>query len=70
MYYVIYQTVSGQFRRDFSGILQALRFAKQLEKATGINTCLAYVFRYGKNVSVYQRQTAQPAAPQTQLAWN
>ena len=70
MYYVIYQTVSGQFRRDFSGILQALRFAKQLEKATGINTCLAYVFRHGRNVSVYQRKAAQPAAPQTQLAWN
>lgn len=70
MYYVIYQTVSGQFRRDFSGILQALRFAKQLEKATGINTCLAYVFRHGRNVSVYQRPAAQPTAPQTQLAWN
>lgn len=70
MYYVIYQTVSGQFRRDFSGILQALRFAKQLEKATGINTCLAYVLRCGRNISCYQRQTTRPEAPQTQLAWN
>lgn len=70
MYYVIYQTVSGQFRRDFSGILQALRFAKQLEKAEGINTCLAYVLRYGRNVSCYQRPTEQIVAPQTQLAWN
>lgn len=70
MYYVIYQTVSGQFRRDFPGFLAAFRFAHQLERATGINTCLAYVFRHGKNVSVYQRQAARPAAPQTQLAWN
>lgn len=70
MCYVIYQTVSGRFQRDFSGIFQALRFAKQLEKATGINTCLAYVFRHGKNVSVYRRQPAPVSAPQTQLAWN
>lgn len=70
MCYVIYQTVSGRFQRDFSGIFQALRFAKQLEKATGINTCLAYVFRHGKNVSVYKHHAIQPAAPQTQLAWN
>lgn len=70
MYYVIYQTVSGRFRRDFHGFLAAFRFAHQLERATGINACLAYVFRHGKNVSVYRRQSARPAAPQTQLAWN
>jgi len=70
MYYVIYQTVSGQFRRDFSGFLSAFRFAHQLEQTTGINACLAYVFRHGKTASVYRRQVARPAAPQTQLAWN
>lgn len=70
MYYVIYDTVSGRFRRDFPGFLSAFRFARQLEQTTGINTCLAYVFRHGKSVSVYRRQAAQPAAPQTQLAWN
>lgn len=70
MYYVIYQTVSGQFQRDFSGFLSAFRFVRNLEQTTGINTCLAYVFRHGKNVSVYQRQAIQPAAPQTQLSWN
>lgn len=70
MYYVIYDTVSGRFRRDFPGILQALRFTKQLEKAEGINTCLAYVLRYGRNVSCYQHQATRPATPQTQLAWN
>lgn len=70
MYYVIYDTVSGQFRRDFPGFLSAFRFARQLEQTTGINACLAYVFRHGKNVSVYQRQAARPAAPQTRLAWN
>lgn len=70
MYYVIYNTVSGRFRRDFPGFLAAFRFAHQLEQTAGINACLAYVFRHGKNVSVYQRQTAQPATPQTHLAWN
>lgn len=70
MYYVIYDTVSGRFRCDFPGFLAAFRFARQLEQTTGINTCLAYVFRHGKNVSVYRRQAARPAAPQTQLAWN
>lgn len=70
MYYVIFDTVSGRFRRDFPGFLAAFRFARQLEQASGINTCLAYVLRYGRNVSCYQRPTAQPAAPQTRLAWN
>ena len=70
MYYVIYDTVSGRFRRYCPGFLSAFRFARQLEQTTGINACLAYVFRHGKNVSVYQRQAARPAAPQTQLAWN
>ena len=70
MYYVIYDTVSGRFRRDFPGFLSAFRFARQLEQTTGINTCLAYVFRHGKSVSVFRRQAAQSAAPQTQLAWN
>lgn len=70
MYYVIYDTVSGRFRRDFPGFLAAFRFAHQLEQTTGINACLAYVFRHGKNVSVYQRPAGQIAAPQTQLAWN
>lgn len=70
MYYVIYDTISGRFRKDFPGILQALRFAKQLEKAEGVNTCLAYVLRYGRNVSCYQRKPDQITAPQTQLAWN
>lgn len=70
MYYVIYDTVSGRFRRDFAGFLSAFRFARQLEQTTGINTCLAYVFRHGKSVSVYNRQATRPAAPQTQLAWN
>ena len=70
MYYVIYDTVSGRFRRDFPGFLAAFRFARQLEQTTGINTCLAYVFRHGKSVSVYQRKGATIAAPQTQLAWN
>ena len=70
MYYVIYDTVSGRFRRDFPGFLAAFRFAHQLERATGINTCFAYVFRHGKNVSVYQRKPATVPVPQTQLAWN
>lgn len=70
MYCVIYDTVSGRFRRDFTGFLSAFRFARQLEQTTGINTCLGYVFRHGKNVSVYQRSATRPTAPQTQLAWN
>lgn len=70
MYYVIYDTVSGRFRRDFPGFLSAFRFAHQLEQTTGINACLAYVFRHGKNVSVYRRQPAPVSTPQTQLAWN
>ena len=70
MYYVIYDTVSGRFRRDFPGFLAAFRFAHQLEQASGINTCLAYVFRHGRNVSVYQREPATVQVPQTQLAWN
>lgn len=70
MYYVIYDTVSGRFRRDFPDFLSAFRFAHRLEQTTGINTCLAYVFRHGKNVSVYQRPTGRITAPQTQLAWN
>lgn len=70
MYYVIYDTVSGRFRRDFPGFLPAFRFAHNLEKAAGINTCLSYVFRHGHNVSVYQRKPAAIPAPQTNLSWN
>lgn len=70
MYYVIYDTVSGRFRRDFPGFLAAFRFAHQLEQTTGINACLSYVFRHGKSVSVYQRKPVTAPVPQTQLAWN
>ena len=70
MYYVIYDTVSGRFRRDFHGFLAAFRFAHQLEQASGINTCLAYVFRHGRNISVYRRKQTATVTPQTQLAWN
>lgn len=70
MYYVIYDTVSGRFRKDFPGFLSAFRFAHHLEQTTGINTCFAYVFRHGKAVTCYKRQRNSVPTPQSKLAWN